>query len=340
MSAPPRAAAPQAGFGWTDAGLLLMATIWAVNFTIVKHGLETIPAAAFNGLRVTLAAVVLGAIAAMVAGRRHFPAWRDAFALLGMGVLGNGVYQLCFMAGLERTRAGIAALIMAAGPAWIAIFSRLLGRDHPSARAWLGIALQLVGVGCVMASAGRLDADPGALTGAAFIMTGSITWAVFALMLQPYTHRVHPLHLSALTLTSGATLLAVVGLPAIRALDIGALSLAQWGTIAYAGVGALVIAYLLYYRGVRVLGPMRTAMYGNLQPVIAILVAWAFLHEQPGPWQLTGGALVLAGLFVSRSRHTTTARPAPAVHVALEEELAALDATGDAAAGASPARTA
>ena len=41
------------------------------------------------------------------------------------------------------------------------------------------------------------------------------------------------------------------------------------------------IAYLFWYRGLRVLGPTRTAVYGNLQPVIAIIVAWLFLKEAP-----------------------------------------------------------
>jgi drug/metabolite transporter (DMT)-like permease len=302
----PAAGPTVSGFTSTDLGLLLMAGIWGVNFTVVKAGIAVMPAEAFNGLRVLLAAVVLLAVAFVVAGRRQFPSRRDALALLAMGVLGNGVYQLMFIAGLSRTRAGIAALVIAAGPAWIALLSRLFGRERLPARGWLGIGLQMVGMLCVVASAGLLEADVRALTGAAFIMIGSIIWALFTVLLQPYTARVHPLHLAALTLASGALLLFLVGLPDIVRLDWAAVPLSAWGAVLYAGVGALVIAYLLFYRGVRVLGPTRTAMYGNLQPLIALLVAWLALHERPTRWQLLGGMLVMTGLLISRS-----SRPQP-----------------------------
>ncbi|MEO7521018.1 MAG: DMT family transporter, partial [Gemmatimonas sp.] len=86
-------------------------------------------------------------------------------------------------------------------------------------------------------------------------------------------------------------------------------TLGEWGSVAYAGIAALVIAYLLFYRGVRVLGPTRTAMYGNLQPLIALLFAWAMLHEQPTLWQAIGAAFIMAGLLLSR---TARVRPVPA----------------------------
>jgi drug/metabolite transporter (DMT)-like permease len=309
-------------FGTTDAGLVLMAAIWGVNFTVVKAGLATIPPMAFNGLRVALAAVVLWVVALAVAGVRTFPARRDALALLAMGVMGNGLYQLAFIAGMARTRAGIAALVIAAGPAWIAVFSRLIGRERLPLRGWAGIGLQLLGMFCVVASAGLLESGRSALEGAGYIMLGSIIWAVFTLLLQPYTQRVHPLHLASLTLSSGAVLLLAVGFPAIRALDLRGVSITAWGAVVYAGVGALVVAYLLFYRGVRILGPTRTAMYGNLQPLIALLVAWAVLHERPTVWQGAGGALVMAGLLLSRTARMQPAGPTPLVNSSLPKREA------------------
>jgi len=310
-SVAPALSSARPGFTATDAGLLLMAAIWGVNFTVVKAGISVMPAEAFNGLRVLLAAVVLAVVAFAVAGLRNFPSRRDALALLAMGVMGNGVYQLLFIAGLSRTRAGIAALVIAAGPAWIALFSRLFGRERLAGRGWMGIGLQMLGMVCVVASAGLLEAELSAFTGAAFIMMGSIVWALFTVLLQPYTARVHPLHLASLTLSSGALLLFVVGLPSILQLDFAGVPLSAWLAVVYAGVGALVIAYLLFYRGVRVLGPTRTAMYGNLQPLIALLVAWVALHEQPNRWQALGGVFVMAGLLISRTARMQPAGPAP-----------------------------
>lgn len=300
-------ASTQNAFGWTDIGLIVMALIWGVNYSVVKSGLATLDPITFNGLRVALAATVLIAIAATVRGA-PLPSRRDTLTLAGLGLMGNGLYQLLFILGMARTRAGIAALVVAAGPAWIAIISRMLGRERLSSRGWMGIALQLFGVACVVGSAGAVETNADVMIGAALIAGGSIMWALFSVLLTPYTQKAHPLHLSALTMASGAVFLVAIAMPGIIALDFAAVSVREWATVAYAGIAALVIAYLLFYRGVRVLGPTRTAMYGNLQPLIALLFAWAMLHERPTAGQGIGAAFIMGGLLLSR---TARIRPVP-----------------------------
>ncbi|MFN5582114.1 DMT family transporter, partial [Gemmatimonas sp.] len=144
-------AATHQGVGATDAGLVLMATIWGVNYSVVKAGLQAMTPLSFTGVRMLLAAVVLFVIALLLREAR-WPNRHDVGRLLALGLLGNGFYQLLFISGMARTRAGVAALIVAAGPAWIAIVSRLLGRERVSRLGWAGIGLQLVGVLCVVGS--------------------------------------------------------------------------------------------------------------------------------------------------------------------------------------------
>jgi len=312
-TATPRAPSPAAAqrFGMTDAGLVLMATIWGVNYSVVKTGLQAMTPLSFSAVRMVSAAAVLFLVARVV--KNTWPSRRDTMHLLVLGLIGNGVYQLLFIFGMARTRAGVAALIVAAGPAWIAIMSRWLGRERVSRLGWAGIVLQLVGVLCVVGSAQGFDGGEQGLRGAMFISAGSIIWALYSVLLQPYTQRLHALPLSAVTLASGALMMAVAAAPDMLRLDWGGVSAAGWGSALYSSLGAMVIGYMLFYQGVRVLGPTKTAMYGNLQPIIALAVAWALLHETPTGWQLLGAGFVMAGLLVSR---TANVRPAPE---ALEE---------------------
>lgn len=299
------------GFGLTDAGLVLMATIWGVNYSVVKAGLQAMTPLSFTAVRMVSAALVLFAIARF--SRAPWPDGRDTRRLLLLGLLGNGFYQLLFISGLARTRAGVAALIVAAGPAWIAIMSRLLGRERVSRLGWAGIGLQLVGVLCVVGSTQKFEGGGQGLAGALLIALGSIAWALYSILLQPYTQRSNGLHLSAITLASGAAMMAVAGAPDMLRLDWGAVSVTGWLALLYSALLAMVVGYLLFYRGVRILGPTKTSMYGNLQPIVAIAVAWVMLHETPTPWQLLGAGFIMAGLLVSR---TAKVRPAPE---ALEE---------------------
>ena len=83
-------------------------------------------------------------------------------------------------------------------------------------------------------------------------------------------------------------------------MDFSTAPLAAWGSVLYSGLMAFGVAYVLWYRGVERVGPTRTAMYANLQPLIALAAAWVALHERPTPWQFAGGACVITGVYLSR----------------------------------------
>jgi len=93
----------------------------------------------------------------------------------------------------------------------------------------------------------------------------------------------------------------VVAAPAILATHWTKLPPLVWASFGYSGIGALVIAYLFWYNGVRVLGPTRTAMYSNVQPVFALAVAWLALGEAITGWQIAGAISIITGLILTRS---------------------------------------
>jgi drug/metabolite transporter (DMT)-like permease len=99
----------------------------------------------------------------------------------------------------------------------------------------------------------------------------------------------------------GMVPLLAVATPAMLRTHWGALPPFAWASIAYSGLFALVIAYLFWYRGVRVLGPTRAAMYSNLQPIFAVAVAWLVLGEAITPWQIGGAVSIITGLLLTRS---------------------------------------
>jgi drug/metabolite transporter (DMT)-like permease len=280
--------------------LLAMALIWGVNYSVAKYGVRRLAPLAFNGLRVSLAAVALLALALLA--RRPWPTRRLVLTLLGLGVLGNCVYQVLFIEGIARTRAGTAALILGASPAFIAIIGRMRGIERTTRRALVGIILSIAGVALVLLAGDGGAAGQSTALGNALVLTGCLCWSAFTVFLEPYTHEVHPLQLSALTMAGGALPLLAVASPSLAQTTWSALPSVTWAAVGYSGIGALVIAYLFWYRGVRVFGPTRTAVYGNLQPVIALLFAWLVLGEVPTAWQAVGTAAIMGGIVLARSR--------------------------------------
>jgi len=286
-------------FGKTDVLLILMALIWGVNFSVVKYATQVMTPLAFTGVRVGLAAVVLMAIVAL--RNRKWPSRTDILALMALGIFGNGVYQLLFVEGLSRTKVGNASLIVAAAPAFIAVASRLWGIERLHRKAVAGVGLSVSGVALVVLGSARAGQGQSTLLGTALVFCGMLLWTAFTVLLQPYARRLDPVHLSAFTMLGGTLPMLVATPRALIATSWSQIGIAAWAAIFFASVISMVVAYLFWYRGLRVLGPTRTAVYGNLQPIIAITVAWIFLHEAPTLWQGIGTGTIMTGLFLTRS---------------------------------------
>jgi drug/metabolite transporter (DMT)-like permease len=135
-------------FGPTDLMMLAVAGIWGANFTVIKYATRVLTPLAFNGVRVALAALALTGIALLRRG--PWPSPRELATLLAIGVVGNGLYQVLFIEGIARTRASDAALVISAGPAFIALLGWAAGTEHASRRAWIGIVLSIAGIAVVV----------------------------------------------------------------------------------------------------------------------------------------------------------------------------------------------
>lgn len=286
-------------FGFTDVLLITMAVIWAINFVVVKYATHIFNPVAFTGLRVGTAAAFLLLVA--FASRRPALARRDVIALLLLGVVGNGLYQLFFIHGLARTRAGNAALIVAAAPAFIALVARARGMERVKRLTWFGIGLSVVGVGFVIAGSASSSNGQPTLLGSVLVFFGVICWTFYTIGLQPYTRRIDVIQLSAVTMVGGAVPLLILSTPALIHTNWAAIGKGGWLALLYSSVISMGVAYFFWYRGLRILGPTRAAVYTNLQPIVALLVAWAFLNETPTIFQGVGAATIIAGVFLTRA---------------------------------------
>ena len=282
----------------TDGLLVGMALIWGVNASVMKLAVTEMPPLVFNAARLGLASIALVALALAV--RQTHLTRRDVGMLLVLGVLGTGLYQFFMIEGLARTRAGTTALILSAGPAFVALFGRLLGVERITRRGMIGIGLSMVGIAFVALTQPQALTGHAALLGAALVLIGCICWSLFAVLIKPYANRLDGRVVTAITIVGGTLPLSLLALPALERTAWEELSLATWGAIAYAGLVSMVIAYLFWNRGVRVLGPTRTAAFGNLQPMFALIAARVMLGEKPSVWQLVGAVGIIGGVLLTR----------------------------------------
>lgn len=289
----------QPGFGAIDMLLLLMAALWGANFFAVQYGTAHMPGLAFNTSRMALGAAVM-LLLTLLAVRDPWPSRADTLRLLGYGIIGNGIYQYLFVMGLSRARGGSASLILAASPAALALLGWATKTEKMSRFLVAGVAMSVVGVSMVMLGDNATPGRGGSWLGSLYLALAVITWAAYATLLRPLTQRVNGLQLTLLTLLGGLVPLLVLTGGDMLATEWQTLSWRTWAAMAYAGLGAIVIAYVIYYHGLKKIGATRTSLYANLQPFVAILVAWQFQNDRPTIWQLMGFLCITAGLLLAR----------------------------------------
>ena len=129
----------------TDLGLLALAAIWGINFTVVKIVLGELDPLALNALRFPLASAAMVLLVRAVPGPR-WPERRDWGRVVLLAVLGNVVYQVCFIVGLDWTFAGNASLLLATVPVWTVILSAAYGHERPGPWVWFGVSATFVGM--------------------------------------------------------------------------------------------------------------------------------------------------------------------------------------------------
>ncbi len=291
-----------------DAALLLTVCIWGTNFSIVKFGLSELSPLAFNAVRFACGGAALG-VAARVAGQRWRFERRHLPFLIGLGLLGNALYQLLFILGAAATTADNAALILGTVPAWVALGGSLAGVERVAPAGWLGIGLSFSGIAMIV-----LGADRGAdfhfggasLKGDALILLCALCWTAFTLLMRLAVRHYRPLTVTSFCAVVGAVPLILLGLPELASLPPGSVSAGAWAAAVFSGVFAIGLGTLCWNFGVSHLGSARTSLYSNLVPLVALCVAWLALGETLTAQQGLGALAVIAGVVLAR-RHTQPA---------------------------------
>lgn len=290
--------------------MLATTLVWGVNYAIVKTALSEIPELAFNALRLGVASLLfLGVLAfwrepARDSAAVPFPtarriSARDWAFLAALSVFGQFVYQLCFLGGIARTSVANSALIQGCSPVVITLLAALAGQERVANRHWLGVALSLAGIYLLVGTGAAISRT--SLVGDALMMAGVLCWASYVVASRPLLHRYSPLAVSGYSMAMGTVLYFPLGIPGLRRLDWGAVSPWAWAALLYSAVFSLFLAYVVWYTSIKRVGNVRTAMYSNLVPVIALATAVLFLGDRLVWTELAGAAIILVGVGLARA---------------------------------------
>lgn len=280
------------------AGLCVASMAWASAFIFGKVVLAEISALSAGAWRHALAALVLLPFAWRRRGAANLRAALVPLAV--MVVCGGVLYPWTFLAALQRTSATNTSLLVALNPALTFLLASLVGERY-TRRGLLGIALALFGAALVITRG-----DLAVLTGLGSAHSGDLlalgaaaVWATFNLASRGVVaHLPHALT-NALVYGLGCLALFALAGPEHPWQQIAAASPAALGALAAMVALSSVLAGQLFLYGVHSVGVSRTVVFVYIVPVLTAVASTLFLGEPLLASQITGGAAVLAGVYVT-----------------------------------------
>ena len=269
--------------------LLGLALVFGSGFSLVKLALASYGPLTVALLRVSLGAVILAAVAAL-RGRAWPQGARIWLSLLVMGALNNAIPFGLICWGQTHIESGLAAIFNATTPIFTVLAAHAAGQERLTPRRLAGVALGFLGVAVLIGPEGASHLDPANLA----VLLAAISYAGAGIWGRRL--RELPIEVAAGGMLTGAALLL---LPAALILERPwrvLPSTASLGAIAALGALSTPVAYLLYFRLLRRVGPTNLLLVTFLLPIVALALGTIFLHERIESRDLAGLLLILGGL--------------------------------------------
>ena len=308
----------RAGLGLAVFSALAFSTSGALAKSLIDAGWS--PAAAVSA-RISIAALVL-AVPGLIAMRGRWHILRGQGAMVAAyGVIAVAGAQLFYFNAIQTLPVGVALMLEYLGVVLVVAWMWIRHGQRPRRLTLGGSAAALTGLALVLGVIGHVRLD---LVGVLWGLGAGVGLATYFIVGSHSSEDLPPLALASGGMGIGAVVLLALG-------GVGALPMhATFGTVSVAGhqvswlipiaglsLVAAVIAYVAGIAAARMLGAKLASFAGLSEVIFAVLIAWLLLGQLPTAVQLTGGALIVAGIALVRidelrSPSVPSARPAPA----------------------------
>ncbi|HEU4354395.1 MAG TPA: EamA family transporter [Actinomycetota bacterium] len=296
MSRPAMSSTERPGVATIWAALSAVYVIWGTTYLAIRVVNETLPPLLSASIRFLVAGALMFAWTIRRGDRESDRPtriqWRSA-AIIGTLLIlgGNGGVVWA-----ERTiPSGIAALLVALVPLWMALLDRLFFGGHLPGRAVLGLVGGFGGAALLLGSGASGDVD---LVGMLFVVGASLAWAIGSLYSRNAPLPNRPFVGVAMEMLVGGLALAIAG---VLAGELGQIDVSRFSTASLIGLLYLIVfgswvgftAYLWLLRTART---SLVSTYAYVNPVVAVFLGWLILDEPVKIRTVVAGAIIVASV--------------------------------------------
>jgi drug/metabolite transporter (DMT)-like permease len=283
--------------------------IWGSTYLAIRVADRTLPPFLMAGSRFIVAGALMYGWAVW-RGETRFerPTARNWLAATIVGgalcLGGNGLVAWAE----QHTGSGLTALIIATVPLWFALLDRLVFGKRLSRAALVGLALGFGGLAILVNPSGSNFKLVGMIT----VVLAAFFWASGSLYSRTAPLHRKPFVSTGMEMIAGGVLLSIVGLATGEAakLHLEHVGLNPWLSWGFLVVFGSLVAFTAYLWLLRVAPTPLVGTYAFVNPVIAVFLGWALLHEHVGWQTFAGGAVIVTGVvLIVRSNRPAAVEP-------------------------------
>ena len=282
---------PRIAFEWML--LAVLATCWGASYTFIKIGVQTLPPVTLIAARTLIAGLLLLALLRLRGVRlpREPAMWRR-FALQACL---NSVLPFTLIAWAERSvDAGLATILNSTSPIFIFLLGLGMGgAEKPTLRRLFGVGAGLAGI-CLIVSVEALHGLGHSLLAQLGLVAAAVCYGCAAMFGRVFKG-LDPMVPAAGSLLCGAAMLLPASLAFDRPWTLVPSAASMMAVLALA-VLSTALAFTIYFRLIRTLGPMSTAAQAYLRVPVGVMIGVVFLGEVLSPTAWAGLACIVVGV--------------------------------------------
>ncbi|WP_079508888.1 DMT family transporter [Mesobacillus jeotgali] len=276
------------------------AFFWGGNAVAGKFLAGSLPPVTISFTRLAIGVLIMSPVII-----RLFKHERDALRehfrlLLFLAITGVISFNLLIYWAVNYTTAINATLLNSTSPLFIFLLSALLLGEKMELKYWVSMAISLLGV-LVVITHGSFERMLGLHfnIGDLIMVLAVISWALYSIYIKKISGKLPSLAIFGFTLALGFLLMIPAAAIELSVFSVGSVNLAEWSALFYIGIFPSICSFLLWNRGVAMIGPSKASISLNLIPVFGTVFAFFILGEVITVPQVIGGCLVFIGVFIT-----------------------------------------
>jgi drug/metabolite transporter (DMT)-like permease len=273
---------------------LTVAVVWGSTYFGIALGLDSFTPYGMVAARFSVAALLALGLGRL--RREPWPPWREVGHLMVVGALLLGLANALVSWAELHLASGLAAVLSALVPLWLAVFS--MKKEPLGPKGWAGLLLGLGGVAVLVWPSGGLRVHPGGL---AAMIAAPLIWSWGTLHGKRFVHG-GGLFTNAGIQMATAAVMGLVVAPLAGGFLRGPLTARALGAVAYLALFGSVLAFSAYGYLAKAWPPAKMGTYAYLNPVVAVLLGSLVLHEAFGAREVLGMTIILVAVALVQLR--------------------------------------